>query len=59
MYTAEEAVAKSLRDLNRGLAAERLKTLTSSMSGPFGVATPALADATPSQITAGAFGPRR
>jgi hypothetical protein len=58
-YMAEEAVAKSLRDLHRGLVAERVKTLTSNMSGPFGVATPALADATPSQITAGAFRPRR
>ncbi|GIE33994.1 hypothetical protein Ait01nite_070390 [Actinoplanes italicus] len=58
-FRAEEDVAKSLRDLNRGLAAERLKTLSSNTSGPFGVATPALADARADQIIAGAFRPRR
>ncbi|MEV4276899.1 hypothetical protein [Actinoplanes xinjiangensis] len=57
--TAEEDVARSLRDLHRGLAAERLKTVTSNVSGPFCVATPALADATPARLLAGAFRPRR
>ncbi len=57
-YTAEEDVVRSLRDLQRGLAAERLKTVSSNVSGPFGVAVPALADAAPGQITGGSFRPR-
>ncbi|SDT67425.1 hypothetical protein [Actinoplanes derwentensis] len=58
-YLAEEDIVTSLRDLHRGLTAERTRTLTSNRSGPFGVATPALADATASQITSGSFRPRR
>ncbi|GAA1625468.1 hypothetical protein [Actinoplanes couchii] len=58
-YQAEEDIAKSLRELHRGLVAERRKTLTSNESGPFGVATPLLADATPAQITAGSLRPLR
>ncbi len=58
-YLAEEQVQQALDALHRILATERTKTLTSNVSGPFGVASPGLADATPGQITGGAFRPRR
>ncbi|WP_430782558.1 hypothetical protein [Actinoplanes sp. G11-F43] len=56
---AEEYVVLSLDKLHRILADGRRATLTSNVSGPFGVASPGLADATPGQITGGAFRPRR
>jgi hypothetical protein len=58
-YVAEEDVARSLRSLHQIVVEGRMSTLTSNVSGPFGVATPALADATPAQITGGYFRPVR
>lgn len=56
-FIAEEDVKKSLMDLCQGLSASRMKSLASNVSGPFAVATPALAGATPGQITSGHFRP--
>ncbi|BEL02018.1 hypothetical protein Q0Z83_002090 [Actinoplanes sichuanensis] len=56
-YVAEEGIARSLRSLHQLVVEGRLPTLTSNASGPFGVATPALADADPRAITGGYFRP--
>ncbi|GAA4590248.1 hypothetical protein BJY16_009174 [Actinoplanes octamycinicus] len=57
-YSQEEIVTTALRSLYSIVSTERQPTRTSNRSTAFGVATPALADATPGQITGGSFRPR-